>query len=134
MRVRRSKAHSFLRLLCLMAGLAPVVIAAGSQALPAARGGDPTVVVTDRGPVRGVVRDGVREFKGIPYAQAAARRIALEPAAAGGGLDRHAGRHAYTERLPAGRALRHPRVQRRRGLPHSQCHRADAGAPSASGR
>lgn len=46
-----------------LAGTADAQRAAGAAA-------DPTLARTDKGAVRGVVRDGVREFKGIPYAAA----------------------------------------------------------------
>jgi len=35
----------------------------------AATSADPAVVMTDKGAVRGAIRNGVREFKGIPFAQ-----------------------------------------------------------------
>lgn len=49
---------------------------------------DPTVVMTDNGAVRGTIRNGLREFKGIPYAKPPVGELRFglpEPAAAWGG-------------------------------------------------
>ena len=45
---------------------------AEAQSLPRTR-----IVNTDRGPVQGVIRNGVAEFRGIPFAAASDRSVAL---------------------------------------------------------
>ena len=52
------------------AGIASLVLPGSGHAVQAAGANDPAVVMTDKGAVRGVVHDGIREFKGIPYAVA----------------------------------------------------------------
>jgi para-nitrobenzyl esterase len=47
--------------------LTATTLAGGAVALAAPQGGGPTVSTTD-GPVRGIVKNGVNEFLGIPYA------------------------------------------------------------------
>jgi para-nitrobenzyl esterase len=64
-----------------------MVVAAGVIALHAATanadsGGDPKTVVTDNGPVRGVVDDEIRSFRGMPYAAPPVGAARWQPPAA----------------------------------------------------
>ncbi|SCG68342.1 carboxylesterase family protein [Micromonospora halophytica] len=66
-----------------LAGLAAVALAAGAigVAPPAtAVSGDPAVVTTDKGAVRGTIQEGLRSFQGIPYAAPPGRWTSPEPA------------------------------------------------------
>lgn len=62
-----SKLHFAARL--LTAGSALVLCLGVSSVLAAGAGTNPAIVKADEGAVRGVIGDGVLEFKGIPYAQ-----------------------------------------------------------------
>ena len=53
-----------------------VFIAFVSTSLAAA---DPSIVVTERGPVRGTVTEGLRQFLGIPYAAPPLRNLRWRP-------------------------------------------------------
>jgi len=69
---------------------AALILFGGVAPLDAARtASDPAVVMTDKGAVRGVIRNGVREFKGIPYAQPPVGKLRWslpEPATAWSGI------------------------------------------------
>ncbi|TDC78676.1 carboxylesterase family protein [Micromonospora sp. KC606] len=72
-----------------LAGLVTAALAAGAigTAPPAsAAPGDPAVVPTDRGGVRGTVQGGLRSFQGIPYAAPPGRWTSPQPAAAWTGV------------------------------------------------
>jgi len=62
-RLRSTIAVIALTLVCCIPSLSPAAQAAAPTSTT-----DSTIVTTDKGQVRGLVTDGVREFKGIPYA------------------------------------------------------------------
>src|SRR4029077_9660774 len=61
-------------IIALLSGI--VSLAFVSTSLAAA---DPSIVVTERGPVRGTVTDGLRQFLGIPYAAPPLRNLRWRP-------------------------------------------------------
>ena len=69
------------------------------------------MVVTDKGAVRGAIRNGVREFKGIPYAKPPVGELRWSIPATGGGMERHAA-------MPPGTSSACPQAERY-GIPES---------------
>ncbi|MGW4501337.1 carboxylesterase/lipase family protein [Micromonospora sp. NPDC004336] len=69
------------RALACLAAAALAAVSIGVAAPASAVRGDPAVVTTDQGAVRGTVHDGRRSFQGIPYAAPPGRWASPAPAA-----------------------------------------------------